>query len=189
MKKVIDVNIGRVNFTIEDDAYLRLKDYLSKFEASLPDKEDAKEIMEDVEIRIAEIFQKEMKYPNQVVDIDAVNHVINLLGEVEDNQNADANTEKMEEPKMKGAKKLYRDPADKKIAGVCSGLAAYFNIDPTLIRILFVVLLLGYGSAVVIYIVLWIAMPEAKTVAQRLEMIGEPVTADNIKNYTSNFKK
>jgi len=185
MKKVIDVNIGGVNFTVEDDAYIRLKSYLASFEASLP-KEDAKEIMEDVEIRVAELFQKEINYPNQIIGMKSVEGVIACLGEVEENNN---NNNETTENKMKTDKKLYRNPDDKKIAGVCSGLGAYFNIDPTLVRILFVVLLLGYGSTFVAYIILWIVMPEAITVVQKLEMRGNPVTAENIRNYNGSYKK
>lgn len=189
MKKAIDVNIGRVNFTIEDDAYIKLKSYLTSFEASLPNKEDAAEIMEDVEIRIAELFQKEIKYPTQVIDMKAVDTVIGMLGEVDSSYNTGESYNKAGETGGKANKKLYRDPDDKKIAGVCGGLGAYFNIDATLIRIVFVVLLLGYGSAFIAYIILWIVMPEALTVAQKLEMRGQPVTAENIRNYTSNYKK
>lgn len=189
MKKAIDVNIGKVNFTIEDDAYIRLKSYLTSFEASLPNKEDAAEIMEDVEIRIAELFQKEIKYPTQVIDMKAVNMVIEMLGEVDGDYESEPNMNDSEKTRSRSGKKLYRDMDDKKIAGVCGGLAAYFNIDATLIRIVFVVLLLGYGSALIAYIILWIVMPEARTVAQKLEMRGEPVTAENIRNYTSNYKK
>lgn len=185
MKKVIDVNIGGVNFSIEDDAYIRLKSYLSGFEASLPNKEDAKEIMEDVESRIAELFQKEIKYSNQVVDMIIVNNVIACLGEVE----IEMNTNNSTTSNMKTDRKLYRNPDDKKIAGVCSGLAVYFNIDATLIRIFFIVLFFGYGSALLVYVVLWIIMPEATTVAQKLEMYGEPVTAESIKNYSSNNRR
>ncbi len=191
MKKVIDVNIGRVNFTIEDDAYIRLKSYLANFEASLPNKEDATEIMEDVEMRIAELFQKEIRYPNQIIDMKAVNAVIECLGVVETNIDSENtnNDQQTTENKMKTEKKLYRNPDDKKIAGVCSGLGAYFNIDPTLIRIIFIILLFGYGSAVLPYIILWIVMPEAITVSQKLEMRGEAVTAENIRDYNNNFKK
>lgn len=189
MKKAIDVNIGKVKFTIEDDAYYKLKVYLANFEESLPNKEDAAEIMEDVEIRIAELFQKEIKYPTQVIDIKAVNAVIEMLGEVDSNYKTDNNMNDSERFGSKSYKKLYRDPDDKKIAGVCSGLALYLNIDTTLIRILFVILLLGGGSALIAYIILWIAMPEARTIAQKLEMRGEPVTAENIKYYSGNFKK
>lgn len=185
MKKVIDVNIGGINFTIEDDAYIKLKAYLSSFEASLP-REDVREIMEDVEIRVAELFQKEINYPNQIIGMKAVDNIITCMGEIEVNSNVKEN--ETIENKMKAEKKLYRNPDDKRIAGVCSGLGAYFNIDPTLVRILFVVLLLGYGSALIAYIILWIVMPEAVTVVQKLEMRGAPVTAENIRDYNT-YKK
>ncbi|MDU1905575.1 MAG: PspC domain-containing protein [Dysgonomonas sp.] len=183
MKKVIEVNIGGINFNIEDDAYMRLKSYLTDFEASLPNKEDAREIMEDVESRVAELFQKEIKYPNQVVDMNAVNSVIACLGEVDKEK---VTNNESTEFKMKPGRKLYRNPEDKKIAGVCGGLAIYFNIDSTLIRVIFILLIFfGFGSPFLIYFILWIVMPEANTVVQKLEMYGEHVTAENIKNYTT----
>lgn len=192
MKKVIDVNIGRVGFTVEDDAYIRLKSYLTNFEASLLNKEDAAEIMEDVEIRVAELFQKEIKYSNQVIDMKSVNTVIECLGEVDINIGIDNETDN--KPKtgnqMKAGKKLYRNTDDKKIGGVCSGLAIYFTIDATLLRAFFLMMIIiGFGSPIMAYIILWIVMPEAKTIAQKLEMYGEPVTAENIKNYTTNSSK
>lgn len=179
MKRVIEANIGRVNFTIEDDAYINLKSYLTRFETSITNKEDVREIMEDVEIRVAEIFQKEMKYSNQVVDQKMVDNVINCLGEVDNSTDSNYNTEK-----MYTHKKLYRNVDDKKIAGVCSGLAAYSGIDVTLIRIIFLVALIGYGSTLIIYIILWIVMPKALTIVQKLEMKGESITSENIKKYT-----
>lgn len=183
MKKVIEVNIGGINFNIEDDAYMRLKSYLTDFEASLPDKEDAEEIMEDVESRVAELFQKDVKYPNQVVGMNTVNNVIACLGEIDKEE---TKINQSTEFTMRTGKKLYRNPEDKKIAGVCGGLAIYFNIDATLIRVLFILLIFfGFGSPVIAYIILWIVMPEANTVGQKLEMYGEPVTAENIKNYTT----
>lgn len=83
MKKVIEVSIGGINFTMEDDAYFRLKDYLKRFEETIPDKQEAREVMEDVEARVAEILQKEIKYSNQVVDMKQVQTVIDHLGEVD----------------------------------------------------------------------------------------------------------
>lgn len=186
MKKVVEVNIGGINFTIEDDAYIRLKSYLSRFEATLP-LEDAKEIMVDIEIRVSELFQKEIKYPNQVVDDKIVTSVINCLGEVENTDEPEENTSNntSNRRKMRTEKKLYRNPDGKIISGVCSGLSEYFNIDVTLIRIVFLVALFGYGSTLILYIVLAIAMPKAITVSQKMEMRGESVTAENIKNYTN----
>ncbi|MFO7829936.1 MAG: PspC domain-containing protein, partial [Bacteroidales bacterium] len=78
-------------------------------------------------------------------------------------------------------KRLYRDPDNRFLGGVCGGLGAYFNIDPIVFRILFILIFFGMGSGLIIYIILWIAMPEAVTTAQKLEMRGEPVTVENIK--------
>lgn len=188
MKKVVEVNIGGVNFTIEDDAYIKLKSYLTRFASTLP-TDDTKEIMEDIEIRVSELFQKEIKYPNQVVDEKIVDSVIECLGEVDASETrtestTNSNNNTNNQKKMRSDKKLYRNPDDKKIAGICSGLAEYFNIDVTLMRIIFVVALLAYGSTLFVYIVLWIAMPEAVTISQKMEMRGESVTAENIKKYS-----
>lgn len=181
MKKVIEVNIGGVNFTIEDDAYIQLKNYLNRFEASLP-IEDAKEIMEDVEARVAEIFQKEVKYPNQVISSSSVRKVIECLGEV--NSNNENQSETKTENKMRTEKKLYRNIDEKVFAGVCSGLAAYFNIDATIVRVIFVLIFFLGGSALLAYIILWIIMPKAETVIQKMEMNGEPITAENLKKHS-----
>jgi len=190
MKKVIEVSIGGMSFTIEDDAYWKLKNYLNKFELTITDKHEAKEVMEDVEARVAEIFQKEKKYSSQVVDVKLVDIVISHLGEIETNNNSDmyANEQSGSYNFEKSTKRFYRDPDDKKIAGVCSGLSAYFGVDVTLIRVIFLVALLGYGSTFLLYIVIWIATKQAITVAQKLEMRGIPVTAENIKRFTSENK-
>lgn len=181
MKKVVEVNIGGMNFTIEDDAYYKLKSYLERFEATLPDKSEAREIMEDVECRVAEIFQKERKYPNQVIDERIVDCVIACLGKIEDGTN---DNYEQNQPKMRPVKKLYRNPDDKKIEGVCSGLAAYFDIDVTIVRVVFLVAMLGYGATILAYIILWIIMPEAKTTIEKLEMRGEAITPENLKKYS-----
>lgn len=183
MKKVVEVNIGGVNFTIEDDSYIQLKSYLTRFEASLP-LEDAKEIMEDVEARVAEIFQKEVRYPNQVIGSDSVKKVIECLGEVNSNTNTSNQSQTKTENKMRTGKKLYRNMDDKVFAGVCSGLASYFDIDVTLIRVIFVIVFILGGSAFFAYIILWVVMPKAITVIQKMEMNGDPITPENLRNYS-----
>ncbi|MCD7971269.1 MAG: PspC domain-containing protein [Candidatus Azobacteroides sp.] len=189
MKKVIEVSIGGINFMMEDDAYFKLKSYLNCFEETIPDKSEAKEVMEDVEARVAEIFQKEIKFDHQVIDIPLIQIVINHLGEVEEKTNTyTEGTECENEEYTRGDKKLFRNPDDKKIAGVCSGLAAYFDIDPTLVRLLFVLTLFMYGTGPMAYIVLWIVIPQAHTVIQKLQMRGYAPTAENIRKYTSENK-
>lgn len=192
MKKVIDVNIGRINFSIEEDAYSKLEKYLKNFEASIENKDEASEVMEDIEIRVAELFQREVKYQNQVIDQNLVQSVIERLGEPESIEYRESNSknEYKSEEDMETNRKFYRNTEDKKVAGVCSGIAAYFKLDVTLIRIIFILLVvLGIGSPILIYIVLWIVMPKAKTTSQKLEMFGISPTAENIRNYPNHSEK
>lgn len=195
MKKIIEVSIGSINFTMEDDAYIRLKEYLKRFESTIPDKRDAQEIMEDVEARVAEIFQKEMRFTNQVVDMKLVQTVIDHLGEIENNdsetktQNSGRSQNSYSDQRYaQGDKRFHRDVDNKMVAGVCSGLAAYTNIDVTIIRVIFAALSFAYGTAILIYIVLWFVAPKAITISQKLEMKGYAPTAENIRKYTSQNK-
>lgn len=195
MKKIIEVSIGSINFTMEDDAYIRLKEYLKRFESTIPDKREAQEIMEDVEARVAEIFQKEMRFTNQVVDMKLVQTVIDHLGEIENNdsetktQNSGRSQNSYSDQRYaQGDKRFHRDVDNKMVAGVCSGLAAYTNIDVTIIRVIFAALSFAYGTAILIYIVLWFVAPKAITISQKLEMKGYAPTAENIRKYTSQNK-
>lgn len=192
MKKVVEVSIGKINFTMEEDAYFRLKEYLRRFEETIPDREEAKEVMEDVEARVAEIFQKEKKFPNQVVDINLVQVVIDHLGEVEteskDEGQSSYTNYSSEQDYTKGNRKFYRDVDSKMVAGVCSGLSEYTGIDVTIIRVVFVVLAFAYGTSILTYIVLWIVAPRALNVAQKLELRGYSPTAENIRKFTSQHK-
>ena len=188
MKKVLDVSIGHVNFTIDEDAYYRLRGYLKRFEASIPDKNEAHEVMEDVEARVAEIFLNEAKFPRQVIDIKLVEKVIAHLGEIESEQSNSEMNELYEENYTKGAKRLFRDPDRKNVAGVCSGLSLYSGIDVAIIRVLFVLFTIFYGAALLLYIILWVVIPKAKTVAQKLQMRGIAPTAENIRIYNYTHK-
>lgn len=197
MKKVIEVSIGGINFTMEDDAYFRLKEYLRRFENTISDKKEAREVMEDVEARVAELFQKEKKFSNQVVDMKLVQIVIDHLGEVESESaklDHDAGTDKQsrynnyEQDYVRGDKKFYRDVDDKMLAGVCSGAAVYTGVDVTIIRVIFVVLAFAYGTAILAYLLLWIISPRARSIAQKLELRGYAPTAENIRKFTSQHK-
>lgn len=187
MKKVVDINIAGSRFSIEEDAFVALKSYLNRFEASIENKDEAKEIMEDVESRVAEIFWKEIKFPNQVVNLEMVNSLIGCMGEFEtktdSSESTSTNYEYQPNNETRPMKKLYRSTEDTRIAGVCGGLAVFFDIDATLIRILFLAALFLAGSTFWVYLVIWLVAPKAITVVQKLEMRGIPVTAENIKNF------
>ena len=81
-------------------------------------------------------------------------------------------------------KKLFRDPDDKKIAGVCSGLALFLGVDVVIIRVIFLIALICGSAGGWIYIVIWIAAPEARTAAEKCELRGIPATAENIRRFT-----
>ena len=195
MKKTLTINIGGVVFHINDDAFELLKGYLDKLHAYFDLQSDGSEIMSDIEIRIAELLNEKIVETNQVITMTMVRSVIEVLGKPEDftemeNDSFDDETKDQDKttsdaasdlPYTKPRRKLYRDRSNKVFGGVCSGLSIYFNIDVVAMRIIFVVLLfITSFSFGFIYLVLWLAVPEALTVSQRLEMHGEPVNVNNI---------
>jgi phage shock protein PspC (stress-responsive transcriptional regulator) len=182
MKKVITANIGGFCFVVEEDAYAHMDRYLNSFRASISNKQDIAEIMEDIEARSAEIFHENLKAPQQVVDMKLVHKVIAQLGYPEGVTPSEAQTSA--ETTYKAPKRLFRDPDNTMLGGVCSGLAAYFDVDITLIRVIFLVALIAGGASFWIYIIMWIVVPKANTIAEKLQMRGEAVTADNISNYS-----
>jgi phage shock protein PspC (stress-responsive transcriptional regulator) len=77
---------------------------------------------------------------------------------------------------------MYRDTDHRLIGGVCAGMGAYWNIEPWLVRTIFIVLTMMGGLGILVYLILYIVLPEAKTTAQKIEMKGEPVNIQNIKD-------
>lgn len=181
MRKTMTVNLGGIVYHIDDDAYDRLKRYLDKVKQELRSVEGGEEILQDIEIRIAELFSERLKNNGQVVTLKDVEEVIAVLGNPEDISG------KTSEREFKSGnrtyKRMYRDPDNSIIAGVCSGLAAYWRIDPAVVRIIFVILAIFGMAGILIYLILWIVLPEANTVAQKLEMRGEAVNLSNMGDF------
>lgn len=203
MKKTLKINIKGFVFQIDEDAYQLLQGYLTKLEKYFANKPGGEEIVSDLELRIAELLQQKLGERKEVITLDDAKSVIDVLGNPEE---FDVGTTTEEENKEesgttgKGSNRthrLYRDPDNSILGGVSAGLGAYFRTDPILFRVLFVVLSLAYGVVAILYIIMWIVVPAAKTTAQKLEMRGEPVTIDNIEravkneydNVRENFKK
>lgn len=199
MKKTIKINLSGFIFNLDDDAYDRLNVYLETIINHFRDREGGKEIVDDIETRIAEIFQEMTGDKKQVVTLEDINEVIRIMGEPEELINGDDYEEEKEKVyyTTRERKRLYRDPDNAVFGGVCGGLGAYMNIDPVIIRVLFVVFTLATGLFGLLYIILWIAVPKAETAAQKLEMRGERVTISNIektikeeyKNVKKNFTR
>lgn len=186
MKKTINAGIASRSFIMDEDAYARLDSYLNNFRSRI-NNGDKKEVMEELESRIAELFLAESSDPNKVIDITLVNKVISQLGMPDGSDEASANTESAQ-PGVKPSKKLYRDTDDKMLGGVCGGLAAYFNTDVVIIRILFVALLICASAGFWAYLIFWIVAPAAKTPAQKCEMRGLAPTMDNLARFTNSSK-
>ncbi len=193
MKRVEAININGIVFSIDDDAYAKLSIYLDALSSYFEDEQGGREIIADIEARIAELFAERSGGTGQVVNIADVAQVIETLGTPEDIAGADSDTN-MEEtsPRPRQAEKpthrLYRDPDHRYLGGVCAGISAWLGINPAILRLVFILATFFYGSSVVVYCILWIIIPIAKTTAQKLEMRGEPVTISNIeKNIKESF--
>ena len=182
MKKTVTINISGNIFHIEEDAFEKLQDYLQLLNRFFATQTGGKEILQDIESRIAELLQEKINEGQEAVTNEWVDEVMQRMGNPEDfmdqEQAENAETEmKVEKTK----KRLYRDGENRVLGGVCSGMSAYFNIDPVFLRILFVLLIfLGVGISAIIYLILWIVVPKVRTTAQRLEMRGEDATISNI---------
>lgn len=177
MKKVENIGIGGRSFIIDEDAYNRLSVYLDNFRSKL-DVAQSSEVMDELESRISEIFAAKVGNSSQVVSLSMVEEVVSQLGMPDGSK--EKNTSKEYDSRQNVTKKFYRDVDNKAIGGVCSGLAAYFNIDVLLVRIILVALLICASAGFWIYVILWIVAPKAVTAAQKCEMRGWPVTAENM---------
>ena len=178
MKKTVSINLNGLVFYIDEDAYQRLRTYLDKIERWFSGKDGAREIISDIENRIAELFEERVKPGSGVVTLPLVEEVVNIMGEPEEFD--DASSEKAESSSFSSGssyippKKLYRDIEDRVFGGICSGIAAYFNIDTILVRVIFGILpFVSFGVIIPIYIVLWIALPPAVTHVPEVRLVED----------------
>jgi phage shock protein PspC (stress-responsive transcriptional regulator) len=188
MKRTFTININGTVFYIEEDAYEVLQKYMITLKNHFGSSEEGKEIVSDIEARIAEIFTEKIAAGKNAVTVEWINAVITTMGTPE--SFTDATEEEPLAGQTKRKRRLYRDPQETILGGVCSGLAAFFNMDPVIMRIIFVVLtLITSGAGVLVYVILWIAVPKAVTTAQRLEMRGQEVSIKNIEKFIQDEAK
>lgn len=183
MKKTINVAIGGCSFTIDEDAYIRLEEYLDSFSSGLENTSGSKTAADELEMRIADLL-KEKLGNREVVDLGIVNAVLNQTGPVGTESRQSEDNHYYRPGDKERIRKFFRDADGKKLAGVCSGLALYLNIDVSLIRILFLVVFFFGSAGGWVYLVLWIIAPEARTAAEKCEMRGIPPTAENIRRFS-----
>lgn len=178
MKKSYPVNISGVIFQVDEDAYEKLNRYLDRLQLHFATTDGREEIIADIEQRIAEMLIARLGDQNRVVNLAAIEEIIRTLGEPADIDDTVGEPGKSE---RQYRKRLYRDPDDKVLGGIAGGMGAYFNTDPLWFRIAFIVAtLLSAGFGFILYLILWVIVPEAKTTAEKLEMRGEEININNI---------
>ena len=179
MKKTFTVNVNGIVFHIDEDAYNVLNDYLSSIKKHFSKTEGRDEIISDIEARIAEMLQESINGQNQVITIEHIEKVIEVIGLPSEFEGEEV----FEDSNNSKSKRLYRDPDNTMIAGVCGGLGNYFHSDPVWFRLIFVLaVIFGVGTGLIVYLILWVVVPEAKSTAEKLEMKGEKVNLSNIEN-------
>lgn len=202
MKPVVKASIGKTAFILEEEAYNVLKEYLDSLEKHFSSNPSGKEIMEEIEVRLAELlFEKSGS--EGVVSVQMACEACDTLGSVKDidaDKSADGQAgqgQGSSDRKSAGKKdrKLFRNPDDKILGGVCSGLAAYFDKDTILFRLIAIGIFLlfaltaarsAFWLPIAAYLALWLAVPEARTVGQRYQMRGEKNTLDSIMENVQN---
>lgn len=191
MKNTLEIGIGGKSFIMDEDAHERLRKYLETFRARLT-SEQGGEVMDDIEARIAELLFSSLGSGQQSVSLALVDRITAQLGmpdgrpEFEDTvENQNKTEEKMGNP----AKKLYLDVESRKLGGVCSGIAAYMDIDVTIVRIIFLALILCGSFGLWLYLIIWIVAPKALTPAQKCELRGWEPTAENLAKFTDSTKR
>lgn len=185
MKKVINVSIGGRTFVIDEDAYAALNNYLDNFQRKAAMGYSTREVMDEIERRIAEIFSEQLSCGQEVVNIALVNKVVDMLGmpDGSENEHYSESTRSDFNSYSTPSRKLFRDKEKGSIGGVCAGLSHYFKQDLTLVRVLMLIMLLFGSMGFWLYIVLWFVVPEAKTAIDKCAMYGIPATAENLRMF------
>ena len=187
MNKTVNINLAGTFFHIDEDAFAKLTRYLDAIRRSFSDLNGQEEIIKDIEARISELFSEKINNTSQVITIKELDEVIAVMGQPEDYMVDeeifdDASSDQKNQTKNQSFyKQLFRDTDNKFIAGVSSGLGHYFSVDAIWIRLAWIAMvLLGFGAPILVYIVLWVLIPEALTTSEKLKMNREPVNISNI---------
>jgi len=184
MTKTLSVQLGGLLFQIDEQALAYLEDYINAIEKQFLEEEGCAEIMQDIENRMAELLSEKIDRHRDFIETKDVDYLIGILGQPDDfTPGNDAKEERSPVTgEKKVAKRLYRDPDHRALGGVCSGLGAYFDSDPWIFRVIFIGISFFFLTGLLVYVIIWLVVPEAVTSAQKLEMKGEPVTIESIKN-------
>ncbi len=200
MNEVRKCSLSGVAFTMDVDAYNKLDEYIETLKKSYADSADGEEIVADIEARIAELILSVQDH-NRVVNLPLILDIIRQMGSAEDISDTDPAGTHRNGPRI--PRRLYRDTESAKLGGVCSGIGKYFDIDPSWVRLgFFLPLLLAcmqtipvlrwlgptmgnlFGIFIICYLIMWFTVPAARTARQKLEMNGERITENSIRQTT-----
>lgn len=201
MKRTEQINLGGIIFHIDEDAFQTLQKYLHQIKTRFASESEGNEIINDIELRIAELLQLKINAQKQVITEEDIQELMEIMGKPEDFTGDEEEPFESETTTQSHTRRLYRDLDNNMAGGVCAGLGAYFNIDPIIIRVLFVVLAFPLvGFTILAYLVLWIVTPAALTTAEKMDMRGGNFTIsdiehtvkkeyENVKGNFKNYKK
>lgn len=185
MNKTIIININGIVFHIEEDAYELLRTYMTDVKRHFAYTADSAEIVKDIEDRLAEMFNERLAGDGkQVIVLADVQEVTAQMGRATDFDLPEDDAASYTGSGRIVKEKLWRDMDDKMLGGVCAGLGHFFDIEPRWMRLFTLLLVMFFGTGVLIYVILWIVVPVARTRSEKMAMKGE---AFNIQNYKKNF--
>ncbi len=188
MDKITRIHLAKIPYEIDNNAQIELKKYLEAIRSEL-DADLADDIMTDIEVRVTEILNDRNIKRNDVITIKDIDAIKEQLGAPEQFNDSETPSTKKGSTSNTDSKKLFRDMDGALIGGVASGLGAYLKIDPVIVRVIFIILLFFSGIGLLIYILLWVLVPPAKTSSDKLVMRGEPVTAAALQRYRSTAQR
>ena len=188
MENIKQISLNGIVFNVEEDGYIVLKQYIDNLERYYRDKEDGKEIVEDIQMRFSELLLERRTFESKAITLKDIEEAIAILGYPENfEQETNHTSENQKTDSHKRRRRLYRDKENARIAGVCSGLAYYTGIDAWLFRLLFIVLcFFSFGFWLLVYVIAWFIIPSAETTSQRYEMRGEALNIEDIEQRIKN---
>ena len=182
MNEITKIHLGRQPFVIAVDAHKLLQQYLLEIKRQVG--KNGGGVVDEVEMRIAELLAERGIKGDKVILADDIAYVKEQLGSPSDFKDDEADAEDEAKPgddQAEPTRRLFRDTEHGMLAGVAAGIAAYFNIDVVIVRIIFAIAIVSGGWGIVVYIVMWLVIPEARTASERLQMRGKAVTVDSLK--------
>ena len=185
MKEITRIHLAKTPYDIELDAKEVLQNYLSEIKQMM----GSEDTMYEIEARMVELLGERGVQSNGIITMSDVEDLRSKMGLPKEFSDSESNEDSQADltPSNSPAKRLMRDTDNAIFGGVCAGIAAYWGINPLWVRLLFIISpFITFGTALLVYIIIWISLPEAKTAAEKLQMRGEPVTLDSLKKAANN---